>query len=308
MAYDVGKTASAYDPSEIYGLVEKIAKQVIRGVVADDRLAELEKGTIENGTTLEQVVVALAEAGVFTDSEDGTDATNPFKALDPNLVVRYFKDWTSRQFSAKVSNQKLRKVISDGGSAGDIAELIVASLVEGENQKNYETVRDMFEATSAAMKSAKQIIEMDQINDPSKVEAKLKEILLAIKNTVSGMTYVNDKYNAANIKRKTNKEDIMVVMPYELYNMIDVEVLAGIFNVDKLEVESRVILVDTPITEGFHIFVFDKNAVQIYTRLKELTSQFNAKTLEMNYFYTVEKMYAFSPLFDAAYISCSYGA
>lgn len=311
MAYDVGKQVGSYDPKETMGVIEKIAKQVITSVTADDRLSELEKGTIENGTTVEQIVVGLAEPGVYTDTYDGTDATDPFKALDPNLVVRYFDEWTSRQYSAKVSNQKFRKIMLSGGSAGQIAEMVVASLMEGENQTNYETVRDMFKngsAVTSTMPVAKQVLEADQLHDPANVEKKVKEILLAIRNAVSGMTFVNTTYNGAGLKRKTNKDDIMIIMPYEFYNLVSVDVLAGIFNVDKLEVQNRVILIDAPISSGFDICIFDKNAVQIYTRLKELTSEFNAKTLEQTYFYTTEKLYGFSPLFDACRITVQYGA
>lgn len=292
MAYTTGINAAAYDPAEIYDAVEKIAKQVIRNVVADDRLAELEKGEIGNGTTLEQIVVELATAGVFTDTFDGTDATNPFKALEPELVVKYFKEWTSRQYSAAVSIQKLRKIMAGGGDAGTIAEMIVASLIEGENQTNYEIVRDMFADTTV---QANAIANAATVSDATDY----KGILVALKNAISGMSFVNTSYNKAGIKRKTNKEDIRILMPYTLKNSIDVEELSGVFNLSKAEVESKIIEIDSAASD---IFVFDVNAVQIYTRLKELTSHFNGKTLEMNYFYTVEKMYALSPLFDCARI------
>ena len=292
MAYTTGINAASYDPAEIYGAVEKIAKQVIRAVNADDRLAELEKGEIENGTTLEQIVVELAEAGVFTDTFDGTDATNPFKALDPELVVKYFKEWTSRQYSASVSNQKLRKIMVSGGDAGTLAEMIVASLVEGENQTNYETVRGMFADTGV---QANAIVDAATVADATDY----KGILVALKNAISGMSFVNTSYNKAGIKRKTAKKNIRILMPYTLKNQIDVEELSGVFNLDKAEIESRIIEIDSASSD---IFVFDIDAVQIYTRLKELSSHFNAKTLEMNYFYTVEKMYAMSPLFDCARI------
>lgn len=293
MAFDTGKTWGDVSVNTIYDACEKIAKQVIRNVTADDRLAELEKGEVVNGTILEQIIVELAQAGYFTDEAEGvSDASNPFNALNPELVVRYFKDWTTRQFSAKVSNQKLRKIMAGGGDAGTLAEMIVASLVEGENQTNYETVRGMFTDTTV---QANAIVDAGTVADATDY----KGILVMLKNTISGMSFVNTTYNKAGIKRKTNKEDIRILMPYTLKNAIDVEELAGVFNLSKAEVEARIIEVDTATSD---IFVFDKNAVQIYTRLKELTSQFNAKTLEMNYFYTVDKLYAMSPLFDCARI------
>lgn len=292
MAYTTGINAADLDLNEFYGAVEKIAKQVIRNVTADDRLAELEKGEIGNGTTLEQIVVELATVGAFVDEFDGTDATNPFKANDPELIVKYFKEWTKRQFSAAVSNQKLRKIMAQGGDAGTVAEMIVASLVEGENQTNYEAVRDMFADTAVQSNAITLASTVQDATD-------YKGILVALKNAISGMSFVNTTYNKAGIKRKTNKENIRILMPYTLKNQIDVEELSGVFNLSKAEVESKIIEIDSAASD---IFVFDVDAIQIYTRIKELTSQFNPKTLENTYFYTVEKLYAMSPLFDCTRI------
>lgn len=293
MPYNTGTTT--FDPAAIYGAAEKIAKQVIRNVTADDRLAELEKGEVTNGTTIEQIIVELAQASSFVDEYEETySETNPFNAMAPELVVRYFKHWTSRQFSAKVSMQKLRKIMAAGGDAGTVAEMIVASLVEGENQANYEAVKGMFADTTVQSNA---IVNIDTYNVSDATD--YKAILVALKNVISGMSYVNTTFNKAGIKRKTPKENIRILMPYTLKNQIDVEELSGVFNLSKAEIENRIIEIDSAAND---IFVFDVDAVQIYTRLKEMTSQFNARTLETNYFYTVDKLYAMSPLFDCVRI------
>lgn len=293
MPYNTGTNAAELDYKTTLDMVEKIAKQVIRVATADDRLAELEKGEIDNGTVIENVVVELAEAGAFVDTYDGTDATNPFKALEPELAVKYFTEWTQRQFSTKVSMQKLRKVMRAGGGVQELADAIVAALVEGENNTNYETVKAMF-ADSGVRAGA--IVDIATVSDATDY----KGILVALKNAISGMTFVNTTHNKAGIKRKTNRENIRILMPYHLRNAIDVEELAGVFNLEKAEVASRIIEIDTPTVDD--IYVFDIDAVQIYTRLKEMTSEFNGKTLETNFFYTVDKLYALSPLFDCCRI------
>lgn len=294
MAYNTGTNAADLDYKVTLDMVEKVAKQVIRVATADDRLAELEKGEVDNGTVIENVVIELAEAGAYTDTEDGTDATNPFKAMEPALAVKYFTDWTSRQFSTKVSMQKLRKVMLAGGGVQEIADAVVAALVEGENQENYETIRKMFEDTGVRSNA---IVNTETYNVADATD--YAAILVALKNVISGMSFVNTTFNKAAIKRKTRKEDIRILMPYTLRNAIDVELLAGVFNLTKAEVAERIIEIDGA---GTDIYVFDINAVQIYTRLKEMTSQFNAKTLETNFFYTVDKIYALSPLFDCVRI------
>ena len=268
-------------------MVDKIAKQAIYMIETDDHLYPLEKGDIENGTDVEQVVVNLAAGSAFDPDKDA------FSAAAPSLAVRYFKDWTTFQYNVKVSNNDIRKVMLPGASAAQLADMIVGNLAQSYMQENYEIIRDMFANATIRQNCMKQI--------GSATNNDYKAILTQLKNAVSGMKFVNTTYNAAGIKRRTREEDLFILMPYTIKNAIDVNELAGVFNLSKDEIAARIIEIDP--TDANAIYILDRHAAQIYSRIYGMESIRNPANQTTYYYLTVDKLYAMSPLFDCAYIA-----
>lgn len=285
-SYAAPITAANFEPTvNVLGAIEKIAKQAVYNVIADDRLSPLEKGALNNGADVEQIVIQLAESSAF----DPDSVTN-FSASNPDLAVRYFKTHTEKTFKVKVADKEIRKIRLAGGEE-DIAGMIASSLANGYMQENYENIRDMFFNTD---------VQNTAITDAGAVENNdYKGILQMLKDVVSGMTFVNDDFNGAGIKRATRRDDIVVLMPYTVKNGIDVQELSGVFNLDKAELRDRIIETDGPAT---HIFVLDRNAAQIYTFYYGMESARNIDGKYTEFNLTVDKLYALSPLFDCTAI------
>lgn len=287
-----------YDVNEAYAMVEKIARQVIRNVVTEDHLAIFDKLPIDKGTTIEEAIIKLVEAQARAD---GSTVCTPIDTSDL-IAVRYYKNWTQAQFKTKVSLDELRKVMLSDGNVEAIAERIAGTLVESDKQDKYEKVKGLFKYGVGSTNPVVAATFVD-INNGTPIDCSTdggyKKLLKTLKNTVSGMKFVNTDFNTAGIKRKTLADDIYIVMPYKIKNALDVDELAGVFNLSKTELEARIIEID----EGDNIYIVDQNAILDYTRLYELTSFWNAEGLFTNYWLTVERLYALSPLFDGCYIS-----
>ena len=286
--YNTGTLPSNYTATveSTLNMVEKIAKQALYMIETDDHLYPLEKGDIDNGTDIEQVVVQLASGNAFTADRDA------FSATVPSLAVRYFKTWTPYQYDVKVTDDDIRKVMMPGRSYTELADMIVGNLAQSYMQENYEIIRDMFADATVRTNCMKKIGTATNNN--------YKDILTQIKNAVSGMKFVNTTYNAAGIKRRTRAEDIIILMPYTIKNAMDVNELASVFNLSKDELDARIIEID-PATANA-IYILDRNAAQIYTRVYGMESIRNPANRTSYYYLTVDKMYAMSPLFDCAYI------
>lgn len=287
-----------YDVNEAYAMVEKIARQVIRNVVTEDRLAVFDKLPIDKGTTIEEAIIKLVEA---QPSADGTTLCAPIDTS--NLIaVKYYKNWTKAQFKTRVSLDEIRKVMDTDGNVEAIAERIAGTLVESDKQDKYEKVKGLFKYGVGSTNPVVAATFVD-INKGTPIDCSAadgyKKLLKTIKNTVSGMKFVNADFNTGGIKRMTLASDIYIVMPYKIKNAIDVDELAGVFNLSKAEIEGRIIEID----EGDNIYIVDQNAILDYTRLYELTSFWNGEGLFTNYWLTTERLYALSPLFDGCYIS-----
>lgn len=303
--YGSGVNGDDYTPmsiAEMGEMIGKIAYSVIYDNSAEDHLAVFDKLPINKGDTIEQAVVKMAESLAY--DEDGADALKREDSV--KFAVKYFKDWTRAKFKKTVDISEIRKVLTEEHDVSDVTAKIVSSMTEGDKQEKYENVRDLLTwgrqvadgGTGAVLVKA-ETVNFDKTNN----SIDYKGTLVALKNAVSGMKFVNTSFNTASLKRRTRPEDIYILMPYQLKNKLDVEELAGVFNLDKAEIKNRIIETDTGIESGsFFIYVVDKHAILDFTRLYEMMDEKNADGLFWNYYLHVERLYALSQLFDACYV------
>ena len=291
VAYD-DYTPNTYSDFEMIG---KIAQQVIRNVNAKNPLSMFDKMPITNGDTIEQVVVGLVSEKAY--DPDGENALA--RLVNENLAVRYFSDWTRTKFDYTIDIAKARKVMQEGKSASDLTEKMVASLVESDTHSKFVSIKALLSWGKTADEGVTPLKNLGVVYGNG-TSYDYKAILKKLKDTIKGMQFVNSSFNTASLERSTAKEDIYIAMPYTLKNAIDVDELAGVFNLDKAEIKDKIIELDT---NDDVIYVLDQNAILVYTRLYEMADQKNADGLFWNYFLHVERLYAISPLFDGCFFS-----
>lgn len=298
--FDSGVLPASYTPnvSSDLKLIGKIAISLIRDVVTQNRLSPFLKGKIDNGDTIEQAVVKLVESIGY--DRDGEHTLTPDKA--EKMAVRYYSDWSRKTFKTTVWVTEIEKYLTGEISAESLIEKIVGALAQSDTQELYEGIKDLLYWGASAGSYGVSDFVMPFLGDIQAVDGQpdYKGILKMVKNTVKGMSYVNSTYNKAGLRRATRKEDIIIVMPYDLVTDIDVDSLAGVFNLDKAEIKDKIIEIDTdqPI-----VYILDKNAILIYTRLYRMLDQLNAEGAFYNYFLHVERLFAISPLFDTGWFT-----
>lgn len=282
---DVGSANLTPTINDIYGMVETIARQVIRGVKSTNPLEIFSKGTIDRGTIIQDVLVGLAEKYAFDKN-----AVDQLVANDPELAIRYYDDWTAGQYETTVRDDEIRKVVIGSTSKEEIAERIVGSLTESDGHDQFLALKAVLNKFST------------DYSTPAGKPANTTDLLTLVRNVIDSMTFVNSTYSPAGIETRTSIEDIYILMPYNVRNKIDVETLAQVFNLEKAEMISRIIPIDT---KDSKVYICDRNAVFHYNRLKEMTSVYNAKARYMNYFYTTDDLYGYSGLFKMTWIDAT---
>ena len=300
--YDGGVAPGSFTPnsvSDLGSMLCKVAEQVIREVSADDKLSVFDKMPVDNGDTIEQAVVKLATPRSY----DSTGA-NALSRKTPDIAVKMFNTWNRYVYDTTVDISQIRKVLQTGKGASELSSKIVASLSEGDKFDKYTFVKNLLEWGRAdqagnVLKNTGTVALKSSVMD-------IKGALVKFKNIISGMQYVNSDFNTASLKRRTRKEDIYMLIPYKLKNRIDVDELAGVFNLEKDRIDAHIIELDieTVEIEGayyYPVYFVDKFAILDYTRLYEMADQKNADGLFWNYFLHTERLYGISPLFDACY-------
>lgn len=293
---------AAYQPStveEFNNMIGKVGKQMIREVTALNPLNVFNKGYMQKGDTLEVVVTKLVEASAY----DRTGANALARNTVEKLLARYNNAWLRRVFETTVDIPEIRQVLVSGSDSSDIATKIVSELAESRTDDKYQRLKALLKwgATNGSLdQTHTAFVNAGDVKKTVDGALDYKGILKKIKDTVSGMKYVNTTFNAVGLKRRTYADDIYIVMPYTIKNAIDVDELAGVFNLSKTELAGRIIEIDS---EDMFIYIVDRNAIIDITRIDEMMSQKNAKGLFVNYFYHVEDMMTICPLFDACYFN-----
>lgn len=309
--YSGGVAGANYEPTtitELGGMIGKIAYSVIRENTANDPLAVFDKMPVNKGDTIEQAVVQMAES--LSYDEDGDDALKREDSV--KFAVKYFKGWTRKKFKKTVDIPEIRKVLSKDIDVSDVTSKIVSSMTEGDKHEKYLNVRDLLtwgrqsaDGGTGAVLVRAETVAYDSVN--SSID--YKGVLTALRDAVSGMKFVNTSFNSISLKRRTREEDIFILMPYQLRNRIDVNDLAGVFNLDKAEIKGKIIETDSGNESGYYyIYVVDKHAILDFTRLYEMMDEKNADGLFWNYYLHTDRLYALSPLFDACYIKVAASA
>ena len=256
-SYGAGVGGTDYEPTtieELGSMIGKVAQTIIRENSTENRLSVFDKGFIEDGDTIEQAVILLAESQAY--DKDGAHTLD--RETSQKFAVKYFKNWTTKTFKKTIDISELRKVLTGKESPEDVSTKIVSSMTEGDKQEQYEDIRNMMPwgkqvadgGTGAVLVKAAEI-SYDTVNDSIDYD----NVLIAMKDAISGMKFTNTNFNSAGIKRKTKAEDIYLLMPYTLKNRIDVSKLAGLFNLEKAEIESRIIETDDVVENG-HYYIY----------------------------------------------------
>ena len=300
--FQPAQVGASYTPnlySSLDDMIGKIAHQIIKGIETKDPLAVFDKVPVDNGDTIEQAVVKLIDASAY----DSTGAGALTRETATSVAVRYFNNWQRHTYKKTIDMSILRKVMTSGASAEEVADKIVSTMSRSRIHDKYKSLVALLQwgRTIGSYDASTEVIQKigTTISAGSDGRIDSKAILRKLKNTIKGFGFVSTSYNVPAIKQSSLMDDIYVVMSYKLRNALDVDELAGVFNLEKDRIDAKIIEIDD---DDAYIYVLDQNAILDFTRLNEMVSQLNADGLFYNYFLHIEDMFAVSPLFNTGYI------
>lgn len=296
--YGTGYGSGTYTPnvSTEFDMIGKVALQLIKEVTAKNPLSVFEQYTVDNGDTIEQAVVKMLQSSAYDPT--GANALTPDRTQ--KFAVSYFKDWDRETYKTTVDKAELRKYLIGQLSDTEVASRLVAQLSESDKNEKFGYLKGLLNYGVTGSVFTDVTYSGGSSNPIDITNGDYKGMLKTIKNTVKAFQFVSSNFNNAGIDQRSEASDIYIVMPYDLKNALDVDELAGVFNLDKAEIKDKII--ETDDTSSGHVFVLDRRAVVVATRLFELENQKNAEALVWNYYLHVDRMYALSELFNSAYI------
>lgn len=214
-------------------LLNKIVKQEIDAKVFDDIFGIFTNKQINTGMQIEEFEVANLQSTDF----DPTGA-NALAKANMDFAVLYHKINRRKTFKATISNAQVKMAMLSEQNMADVANAISAELWNSSSIEDFEAVKQLFKDIAGEQKK---MVICDLNGNGGDMDALTK----AIQTLATNMTLPSTLYNFAGFKKEFNKkEDLVLVIDSATKARLNVDSLAGAFNMDKKELVGNIIVID----------------------------------------------------------------
>jgi hypothetical protein len=293
-------------------LVNRIGMVIITSKTYSNPLAMFKRGIMDIGETVEEIFVQMAKPYVF--DQEGAETTL-YKRYIPDVKTAFHTLNAKHFYPTTVSNAMLRQAFVSLQGVTDLISRIIEALYTALNADEFLLMKYMLgrHMLKGYMKPVE--IATPQIEN-------IKSIVSSIKATSNEMTFINPDYNLAQVDNFVLKEDQFVLVNSRFDAVMDVEVLASAFNMDKAQFAGKRVLVDSfgklsdarlallfaedpnyiPLTsaeknalDSIPAIIISKDFFMIFDYLLQMRDAENAKGLYWNYFLHTWKILSISP-------------
>lgn len=294
----------------INALVNRIALVRVNSATFNNDYAELKKGYLEFGETVEEVFVNIAKAREFS-AEKAKD--REFKRTLPDVRSAFHTMNFRVQYPITIQDEDLRMAFMSINGVQDLIAKIVNSVYVAEQYDEFLLFKYLL--IKGVSKGVTQMVGVDQPDD-------YKAWAASFRSVSNKLTFMSKNYNIEGVTTVTPKADQYIFMDSDFNAKFDVNVLASAFNMDKADFMGRLKLIDDfttfdnerfseimaasdmiePITpqelavmSKIHAIIVDREWFQIYDNNNKFTEDYVAAGMYWNYFYNVWKTVSYSP-------------
>ena len=216
----------------ISSLMNRIALVLIKSSLFNNKYAELKKGYLEFGETIEEVFIEIAKAREFS-AEKG--ASREFKRTLPDVRTAFHTLNWKVQYPITIENQTLRQAFQSAEGVTDMISKIIQSLYTANEYDEFLLFKYVIikGVTSGKMKP----IKVGDVNNLTGVAKVFKEYS-------NNLTFLRTDYNTEGVHTVTNKDDQYLFMTSKFDASYDIDVLAKAFNMDRAQFSGHQFIID----------------------------------------------------------------
>lgn len=215
----------------INALVNRIALVRVKSATFNNAYAQLKKGYLEFGETVEEVFVEIAKAREF--SAEKAEAREFKRTLPDVRTAFHVMNWRA-QYPITIQDEDLRMAFQSINGVQDLIAKIIDSVYTAAEYDEYLLFKYlMIKAISHG-----------KMHPVSIGTGEMKDAAVAFRGTSNMMTFLKTQYNASGVHTATPKSDQYIFMDAMYNASYDVNVLASAFNMDRADFSGKLMLID----------------------------------------------------------------
>ena len=280
MDYDITRNEFAN------ALFNKIGLTVIKNKMFENPLKEFKRGMLDNGQDIEEIFVELCKASAY---DPAVAETEVFKRNIPDVRSIFHRINREDMYKQTTSITDLQKAFTSESGMQSVIDKIISGMYVSDEQDEFLIMKAVIGQYGVEGKFIPVVVNV--VNS----EATAKIALAKIKEVSNNMTFISTNYNFAGVNTHTPKAEQVVLISTAFDALIDVEVLASAFNMDKADfIGRRVLIDDFGGLSGVLCAVVDKEWFMDFDRLISAEQIYNPEGRYFNNFLHHHGVYSVS--------------
>lgn len=317
----IGNIMMNYEPLQnefLSALYNRIGRVIITSKMYYNPWSPFKKGLMELGETVEEIFVNIAKAHTFNPE---TAETNFMKREIPDVRAAFHTMNYQKFYKATISNDQLRQAFLSWQGITDLISKIVDAMYTTHNYDEFQVMKYMLARNILnGYLYPVTVAQVDKENAP--------DIVTEIKAISNELVYESTEYNLNGVYTFTEKNDQFIITNARFDAVMDVNVLASAFNMDKVEFMGHRVQIDgfdridenrmnelfsddpnagyVPLTneekaalKAVPAVLIDRDYFMIFDNLYKFTEDYNGEGLYWQYWYHAWKTFSFSPFANA---------
>lgn len=262
--------------------------------------SEFYREKLESGFSIEDLYIQLITGKIPAWDDNGSYALSK---ESPEVLSYYHKINYEMQYKVSTSYAQARTAFLTVSGVESFLNRILSQLSTACEldlyYNNLELLSTMFMNRAYYTENISGFSSEDNYN----------EFMLSLQNIIDDMKLPSNKFNSAGVLTSSDDDGIVIIATPKVINTINVMLLSGKYQLDKIDFKNRIIKVPTDYgfgtlldASGVLAIVVDKNVFRIFPALYEASSIFNPASLVLNTFLTTEFIFSFAKFENAAII------
>ena len=218
-------------------LINRIVLVIVTSKMYENPWARLKKGKLDIGESVEEIFVNMARAELYNPSGS---AETVFKRSIPDIRAAFHVVNYQVFYPVTIENEDLSMAFTTQNGLYNLIEKIYETLYTADAYDEFNVMKYLIAEHILAGH-----IKVVDIPIGQESETDVRPAVAKIKATSNKMKFQTSEYNLAGVKTHVKHENQTIIVSADFDAMMDVQVLAAAFNLEKAEFLSKRLLVDS---------------------------------------------------------------
>lgn len=274
----------------IPALTDLIIMQSVTSGIFENPLRGLKQNEMAFGLTEQEIFVNFAEGIAHNPRATCEDAFGIYEAY---IMSAYHRINFNKDYPVTIWYDDIRTAFASEFGLKSLINAKSQAIISGASHDEYVNMIGLVE--SAYNAGACYPVHLSAAVNSEETG---NELIKKIQTFVGHMAFPHREYNFAGSDAISMREDLIILTTPEVMASINVDTLAGAFNLDKKDLMARIVVTDGfPNQPGIQAALADRRFFKVRDQYRLMTTDRLNMPLRYNLVYHVKEMFSYSPFY-----------